>query len=307
MAQRGRQGCLTFSSAWRAWSAPCRNGGRGTRVRPRNSNQVQAEFDRFWNSRFRHDIDAFDYFIANQDRHKGNVMTRMEDDQPSPMLIDQDSGVPASPSDSPGSDPETSCSLAARPAAIITSELAGRFHELSARFPEAELRRWLTEKEVDGLWSRLHEVVDALNERPYRNIEESPDRAAETARPVPSTRRTSGNGAAAPSRAAVVRKTQTVARSRPAGPRGTQAAAVSRPMEPRRVQAGAASRTSGVRKTPTGGTTEVASTKTAPTGPSPTPSPVCRLWGADCDPTGPRQPATQPKTQEPARRPHALR
>jgi hypothetical protein len=70
---------------------------QGYEGRPRISNHAQAEFDRFWNSRFRHDIDAFDYFIANQDRHKGNVMTRTEDDRPSPLLIDQDSGVPASP------------------------------------------------------------------------------------------------------------------------------------------------------------------------------------------------------------------
>jgi hypothetical protein len=167
---------------------------QGYEGRPRISNQAQADFDRFWNSRFRHDIDAFDYFIANQDRHKGNVMTRTEDDRPSPMLIDQDSGVPASPERF--SKKRTRAELEPWQRDLppsVSSELADRFHDLAARFPDAELRRWLTDAEVDGLWSRLNEVVDALNSGRIGIIDESPTRAAETARPVPSTRRTIGN------------------------------------------------------------------------------------------------------------------
>ena len=169
---------------------------QGYEGRPKISNQAQAEFDRFWNSRFRHDIDAFDYFIANQDRHKGNVMTRTEDDRPSPLLIDQDSGVPASPErfSRKGTRDQLRHWQRDLPPSI-TSELAGRFQDLAARFPDAELRKWLTDKEVDGLWSRLNEVVDALHSGRIGIIEESPTRAAETARQAPNARRTSGNAA----------------------------------------------------------------------------------------------------------------
>ena len=169
---------------------------QGYEGRPKISNQAQAEFDRFWNSRFRHDIDAFDYFIANQDRHKGNVMTRTEDDRPSPLLIDQDSGVPASPErfSRKGTRDQLRPWQRDLPPSV-SSELAGRFLNLAARFPDAELRKWLTDKEVDGLWSRLNEVVDALNSGRIGIIEESPTRAAETARQAPNARRTSGNAA----------------------------------------------------------------------------------------------------------------
>ena len=51
----------------------------------------------------------------------------------------------------------------------VTSELAERFRELAARFPEAELRKWLSKKEVNGLRSRLNDVVNAAEQRPCRN------------------------------------------------------------------------------------------------------------------------------------------
>ena len=167
---------------------------QGYEARPRIRNQAQADFDRFWNSRFRHDVDAFDYFIANQDRHRRNVMIRMEGDRPSTMLIDQDAGIPPSPERFSRLRPQDELEPWQRDLPpSVSKELAGRFHDLAARFPDAELRRWLTDKEVDGLWSRLNEVVDALNSGRIGIIDESPTRAAETARPVPSPRRTIGN------------------------------------------------------------------------------------------------------------------
>ena len=167
---------------------------QGYEARPRIRNQAREDFDRFWNSRFRHDIDAFDYFIANQDRHKQNVMIRMEGDRPSTMLIDQDAGIPPSPERFTRMRPRDELEPWQRDLPpSVSSELAGRFRDLAARFPDAELRRWLSDAEVDGLWSRLNEVIDGLNSGRIGIIEESPTRAAETAQPVPSTRRTNGN------------------------------------------------------------------------------------------------------------------
>ncbi len=121
-------------------------------------------------------------------------MKRTEDDRPSPMLIDQDSGIPASPErfSKKGTRDDLRPWQRDLPPSV-SSELADRFRDLAARFPDAELRRWLADKEVDGLWSRLNEVIDALNDGRIGIIEESPTRAAETARSVPSARRTTGN------------------------------------------------------------------------------------------------------------------
>ena len=171
---------------------------QGYAARPRIRNQAQADFDRFWNSRFRHDIDAFDYFIANQDRHQGNVMIRMEGDRPSAMVIDQDAGIPASAERFSRQPPPSGRRLESWQRDLppsVSRELAERFRDQAARFPDAELRKWLTGKEVDGLWSRLNEVVDALDDGRVGIIEESPTRAAGTAQPVSGSRRTAGNAA----------------------------------------------------------------------------------------------------------------
>src|SRR5262249_44966431 len=138
----------------------------GTPLTVDSLQQLQAklkDFDSFWRSSLRYDIDAFDYFIANQDRHQYNVMKRTEGrDRPETMLIDQDSGIPASSerfSRMRSQDDLRPWQRAIPPS--VSKELADRFHELAARFPEAVLRQWLTEKEVNGLWSRLNEVIDA--------------------------------------------------------------------------------------------------------------------------------------------------
>ncbi|HUG48598.1 MAG TPA: hypothetical protein VMP67_09315, partial [Candidatus Limnocylindria bacterium] len=125
---------------------------------------AQANFDAFWNSRFRHDIDAFDYFIANQDRHERNVMIRMEGGRPRRLLIDQDAGMPPSPERFTAARPRDQLGRWQRDLPpSVSAEVAQRFRELAERFPDAQLRQWLTDAEVDGLWSRLNEVVDDLD------------------------------------------------------------------------------------------------------------------------------------------------
>jgi hypothetical protein len=251
---------------------------QGYAARPRIRNQAQADFDRFWNSRFRHDIDAFDYFIANQDRHQGNVMIRMEGDRPIAMVIDQDAGIPASPERFSRQPPPSGRSLGSWQRDMppsVSRELAERFRDLAARFPDAELRKWLTGKEVDGLWSRLNEVVDALDDGRIGIIEESPTRAAETARQVPNARPTSGSASGTVSTGGSTQNVSLSGSTQDASRSGTTQTV---PTDGTTKSGGTFS-TSGTTKSgssgifSTGGTTEGADTSTSRTGtPSPSPS-----------------------------------
>jgi hypothetical protein len=134
----------------------------------------------FYRSQQRLDIDAFDYFIAHQDRHLGNIMLPADQGQMTrkagPLLIDQDSAVPGGFDRSVvARDPNLTNPNTNKPVdrtgyirdipGTISQPLADRFQQLHANFPEATLRQWLTQAEVDGLRDRLTVLVRMINEQ----------------------------------------------------------------------------------------------------------------------------------------------
>jgi hypothetical protein len=135
----------------------------------------RAAFDNFWNSQVRKDMDVFDFLIANQDRHFENYMLDFADGKPKLVLIDQDSAIPADPrrnyeSQEPGwhadpahpgrSDPEFWVRDLPQ---TVSVEVARSLLTLSKNFPEAELRRFLTQAEVDGIRARLGVLINKLD------------------------------------------------------------------------------------------------------------------------------------------------
>jgi hypothetical protein len=136
-----------------------------------------AEFDQFWNSQQRRDMDAFDFLIANQDRHPGNFMFDGSTTPPRLVLVDQDAAFPSDArrgyqAQEPGFEqPDLGREHYVRdlPPAV-SADLAERLIDLHENFPEPQLREWLTADEVDGLRSRLGVMVTKLNNGQIRMI-----------------------------------------------------------------------------------------------------------------------------------------
>jgi hypothetical protein len=133
------------------------------------------DWNKFWNGQQRKDMDVFDFFLANQDRHGRNVMVRMEGGEPKVMLIDQDSSIPADSRrnyEAQGYDPQRPDRWVRDLPPSISRELATKFRELQTNFPEAELKQWLTQAEIDGLKSRLGVVITKLDQGTIKVVDE---------------------------------------------------------------------------------------------------------------------------------------
>ena len=105
------------------------------------------DWEKFWSSQQRKDMDIFDFFLANQDRHGRNWMIRMEGGEPKVMLIDQDSSIPADTRrnyEAQGYDPQRPDRWVRDLPPSISRDLAKKFLELQYHFPEKELAQWLT-------------------------------------------------------------------------------------------------------------------------------------------------------------------
>jgi hypothetical protein len=132
----------------------------------------RGAFDRFMESEQRHDMDAFDFFIANQDRHGGNWMVKMDGGEVRLVLIDQDSSIPQSSQrgyrsqeqryDAKGQPIPRETYVRNLPLSISES-LAQRFRELDAEFPAEALNQWLTGPEIEGLHNRLSVLLQKLD------------------------------------------------------------------------------------------------------------------------------------------------
>jgi hypothetical protein len=128
----------------------------------------------FWNSQRRLDMDAFDFFIANQDRNGWNYMIRMEGGEPRLLLIDQDASIPNEArrnyqSQEPGTGHDPEAYVRDLPP-TISRDLEQRLRNLEAAFPETELRQWLTQPEVDGLRARLGVLIGKLDSGQIRVV-----------------------------------------------------------------------------------------------------------------------------------------
>lgn len=117
----------------------------------------------FYASQDRLDLDAFDVLIANQDRHMGNVLLQVGPDGTPEMLpIDQDASLPTG--EQRTTFPAHQVAPFQRPMPIqVSAEVAAGFRRLANTFPEATLRQWLTQAEVDGVRARLDRIIDDLN------------------------------------------------------------------------------------------------------------------------------------------------
>lgn len=128
---------------------------------------------KFWESQSRKDMDVFDFFIANQDRHGENWMIRMEGEDPKLMLIDQDSSIPADSrrnyeAQEPGRGHSQKWVRDLPP--TVSKQVADKLRGLSERFPEQELQQWLTQPEIDGLRSRLGVLLTKIDSGAIRVV-----------------------------------------------------------------------------------------------------------------------------------------
>ena len=125
------------------------------------------DWNKFWTSQQRKDMDVFDFFLANQDRHGGNWLIRMEGGEPKVVLIDQDSSIPADSRrnyEAQTYDPQRPDEWVRNLPPSISRDLAKKFLELQHHFPEKELQQWLTQTEIDGLKNRLDVVITKIEQ-----------------------------------------------------------------------------------------------------------------------------------------------
>jgi hypothetical protein len=134
----------------------------------------ESDWKKFWNSQQRKDMDVFDFFLANQDRHGRNWMIRMEGDEPRLMLIDQDSSIPADTRRSYEAQEVSGGQRYVRDLPpTISRDLAKKFLELQHNFPEKELQQWLTQPEIEGLKARLDVVIIKIEQRAISVVDET--------------------------------------------------------------------------------------------------------------------------------------